>query len=110
MKNRDWLKLTYAPRLQELLDRVEAVLTTGKLVISRESGPTQEVSIDSMSTHDKFCALRDCIDWRRYIDNGVSVEQAERIMNNALVGRPKEEWLEKPEFEIAKTRIAEREM
>jgi hypothetical protein len=110
MKNRDWVGPKQPPELRELLDRVEAVVTEGTFLILPESGQPRMSSFQSMATYERFCTLRDNIDWRRCVGNGVSVEQAERIMNNALAGRPRGEWLDEPEFEHAMAREGGREI
>jgi hypothetical protein len=109
-KNRDWLTPNMPPGLRELLDRVEAVVTQGEFLILPESGQPKVSSFASMDTYERFCTLRDHIDWNGYLNGGVGVEQAERVMNNALAGRPRGEWLDEPEFEHAKAQAVDREV
>ena len=95
MKNKDWMKPAPSPMLRELLERVSE-LTTKTFLILPESGHPKTASFAAMEVYEKFCVMRDHIDWNHYFHNGVSIRQGERIMNNVLEGRPREDWLEEP--------------
>jgi hypothetical protein len=73
-------------------------------VILPESGQPRVASFDAMTIDERFCTLRDHIDWNRYVNNGVSIGQAERIMNNALAGLPRERWLEQTSDRVVQAR------
>jgi hypothetical protein len=79
--------------IADAVDLVHCV-TQGALVAPIKNGPAPEFSYASLPTELRFQVLAQTIDWRKLMDAGLPIEAAERILNNAIVGKPKERYLE----------------
>jgi hypothetical protein len=94
MKNKDWMGPTDNCMLNALISDVDRWLNHAAIV-DWETG--KETPVSSMTTDEKFEVLERALKWTRY--RHLPAEQTKRVINNALRGKPKEQWLEPLEQE-----------
>jgi hypothetical protein len=87
MNDKDWI-------LTRLINDVDRWLNHGAI----ENWETGEFTpVSSMTTDEKFGVLERALKWTLF--RHLPTEQTTRVINNALRGKPKEQWLEPLEEE-----------
>jgi len=79
----------------EALAEVGAVMRDGaQLIFSEATGKVEKVPFSQLDRQGKMELLACGIDWAEYVNCGMEPIESDRIIMNAVDGRPQERWLE----------------
>jgi hypothetical protein len=83
------------PLLVEAVAEVAVVMRDGaQLIFSEATGKVENVSFSQLDREGKMELLAYGIDWSEYVNCGMEPIECDRIMMNAVDGKPQERWLE----------------
>jgi hypothetical protein len=83
------------PLLMQALAEVAGVMRDGaQLIFSEASGKVENVLFSQLDREGKMELLAYGIDWAEYVNCGIEPIACDRIMMNAVDGKPQERWLE----------------
>ena len=79
----------------EALAEVAGVMRDGsQLIFSEATGKVENVPFSRLDREGKMELLAYGIDWAEYVNCGMEPIESDRIIMNAVDGRPQERWLE----------------
>ncbi len=79
----------------EALAEVAGVMREGaQLIFSETTGEVENVPFSRLDRDGKMELLAYGIDWTEYVNCGMEPVECDRIMMNAVDGKPQERWLE----------------
>ena len=81
--------------LMEALAEVTGVMRDGaQLIFSETTGKAENVPFSQLDREGKLELLSYGIDWAEYVNCGMEPIESDRIIMNAVDGKPQEQWLE----------------
>ena len=79
----------------EAMAEVAGVMRDGaQLVYSEATGNVENIPFSQLDREGKIELLAYGIDWTEYVNCGMEPIESDRIMMNAVDGKPQERWLE----------------
>jgi hypothetical protein len=81
-------------RMEALAEVAGVMLDGAQLIFSEATGKFENVPFSQLDREGREGLLAIGIDWTEYVNCGMEPIECDRIMMNALDGKPEEQWLE----------------
>jgi hypothetical protein len=81
-------------RMEVLAEAAEVVRDGARLIFSEATGKVESVPFSQLDREGKMELLAHGIDWTEYVNCGMEPIECDRIVMNAVDGKPQEQWLE----------------